>query len=154
MTLILAGLLLPALAQAKQKAQRINCANNLKQVGLAFRLWALDNTDRFPFNVPAKEGGTLEFCTRGADGFDTNGWMHFQVMSNELNTPKLLVCPADSSKQYATNFINFGPGNVTYQVRSGTNIDETYPNELLARCPIHNNELMCDGSVIQRSRKR
>jgi len=37
---ILAGMLLPALAKAKQKAQRINCVNNLKQVGLSFRIWS------------------------------------------------------------------------------------------------------------------
>ena len=154
MTLILASLLLPALATAKQKAQHINCASNLKQVGLAFRLWAGDNNDLFPFNVRAQQGGTLEFCVRDADGFDSNGWRHFQVMSNELNTPKILVCPEDSSKQCATNFIDFGPGNVTYQVRSGTNIDQIHPDEVLGRCPIHNNEVMCDGAVIQRPRKR
>jgi len=45
---ILAGLLLPALAKAKQKALRINCVNNLKQVELAFRLWAGDNEDHYP----------------------------------------------------------------------------------------------------------
>ncbi len=45
---ILAGLLLPALAKAKQKAVRINCASNLKQVALAFRIWEGDNGDKFP----------------------------------------------------------------------------------------------------------
>src|SRR3984885_3848622 len=45
---ILAGLLLPALAKAKAKAVRINCASNLKQVALAFRIWEGDNNDQFP----------------------------------------------------------------------------------------------------------
>ena len=45
-------LLLPALARAKKKAQRINCVNNLKQVGLAFRLWGGDNDDKYPPRVP------------------------------------------------------------------------------------------------------
>src|SRR5580693_4298844 len=45
---ILAGLLLPALAKAKQKAVRINCVNNLKQCGLAFRMWSDDNNNNYP----------------------------------------------------------------------------------------------------------
>src|SRR5215210_1530286 len=55
---ILAGLLLPALAKAKQKAQRITCVNNLKQVGLSFRLWAGDNNDKYPMQVADVDGGT------------------------------------------------------------------------------------------------
>src|SRR6187397_280713 len=54
---ILAAMLLPALARAKARAQRINCTNNLKQVGLAMRTWALDNGDRFPMLVPSSDGG-------------------------------------------------------------------------------------------------
>jgi prepilin-type N-terminal cleavage/methylation domain-containing protein/prepilin-type processing-associated H-X9-DG protein len=51
---ILAGLLLPALAKAKQKAQSITCLNNLKQWGLAFRMYADDNRDFVP-----QEGNTI-----------------------------------------------------------------------------------------------
>src|SRR5438093_13321549 len=54
---ILAGLLLPALAAAKKKAQRINCVNNLKQVGLSFRIWSGDNGDRNPMTVTGDKGG-------------------------------------------------------------------------------------------------
>ena len=84
MTGVLAALLLPALAHAKAKAQRISCVNHLKQVGLAFRLWEQDNADQFPFNVGTNKGGTLELCLVGADGFDKNSWVHLRAMSNEL----------------------------------------------------------------------
>src|SRR5437870_10210796 len=46
---ILAGLLLPALAKAKTKAQGILCMNNTKQVMLAWRLYGEDNIDRIPY---------------------------------------------------------------------------------------------------------
>lgn len=45
---LLAAMLLPALSKAKSKAQRISAVNNLKQIGLASRQWAIDNSDRMP----------------------------------------------------------------------------------------------------------
>lgn len=57
---ILAGMLLPALAKAKARAQRIACTGNLKQMGLGTRTYALDNEDRFPWEVSAQDGGSLE----------------------------------------------------------------------------------------------
>src|SRR6476620_6591826 len=57
---ILAAMLLPALARAKARAQRINCTNNLKQVGLAFKTWAIDNGDVFPMRLSVNAGGAQE----------------------------------------------------------------------------------------------
>ena len=154
MTLLLAGMLLPALAKAKSKAQSINCRNNMKQIGLASRVWAIDNDGNFPFNVSTNQGGTLELCSPGSDGFDRNAVFHFRVMSNELSTPKILVCPADIRKKAALNFESLQPKNVSYQICSGTNVSEVNPATVMAICPIHNNVVLCDGSVQQFSKSR
>src|SRR5215471_5060156 len=102
---ILAAMLLPALARAKARAQRINCVNNLKQVGVAFRTWALDNGDVYPMRLGAAAGGAQEYVGNrlaainnpygiGAANSKGVGGM-FGCMSNELSTPKILVCPAE-----------------------------------------------------------
>ncbi len=105
---ILAAMLLPALARAKARAQRINCTNNLKQIGLAFKTWALDNGDRYPMSVSGPEGG----APLGAVGTLATGtpaaafpfmYTTFAVMSNELSTAKVLACPSDSRSAH-TNF--------------------------------------------------
>lgn len=106
---ILAAMLLPALATSKRKAQRIQCVNNLKQCGLAFRIWAGDNGDQYPMSVSNRFGGTLELCDDG------NAFRHFQVMSNELSTPKILICPADT-RQPAADFVRFNNQNLSYFV--------------------------------------
>lgn len=82
---ILAGLLLPALAKAKAKAQRISCVNNLKQISLAFRMWSNDNGDKFPWMVAVADGGA-----RG-QGIE----YQYAVATNEIGSPKVCACPSD-----------------------------------------------------------
>ena len=87
---ILAAMLLPALAAAKRKAQKINCTNNLKQVGLGFREWASDNGDKTPMAVSSAIGGDLEFVSQFNQ---SSGQM--QTISPELQMHgcALLPCP-------------------------------------------------------------
>ena len=55
---ILAALLLPALAKAKAKAQRISCVNNLKEIGLSFTMWGHDQDDKYPSVIDPADGGS------------------------------------------------------------------------------------------------
>jgi prepilin-type N-terminal cleavage/methylation domain-containing protein len=136
---ILAGLLLPALAQAKKKAQRINCVNNLKQIGTAFRMWGGDNGERYPMQVPPASGGPAGQAAIAA-GNATLTFQVFQVMSNELNTPKIVVCPSDDRliaysfgsvlPAGASGYAYTGNTNISYFV--GLNADETNPQMFLA----------------------
>src|SRR5947207_18555 len=71
---ILAALVLPALGQTRARAQRIQCVSQLRQVGLAFTLFAHDHGGRFPMQVPGGGGGTLEFIQ---NGYLVNGEFYF-----------------------------------------------------------------------------
>src|SRR6476620_5031488 len=94
---ILAGMLLPALSQAKAKAQRTTCANNLRQVGLAMRLWADNNDGKFPWKVDQTQGGGKP---NGTDNAKVN--LQLSLASNELASTKILLCPNDVRRVPAT----------------------------------------------------
>jgi prepilin-type N-terminal cleavage/methylation domain-containing protein len=101
---VLAALLLPALSRAKAKAHRIACVSNLKQLGIAFTSWADDHTGRYPSTVDPADGGSKT---------QTEAWMHFATLADELVTPKVLVCPSDAAKQRALDFSSQPQGFLT-----------------------------------------
>ena len=109
----------------KAQAQSIACVNNLKQIGLAARIWASNNGDVFPPN--------------------------FLTMSNELSTPKILFCPADKGHSAARNWAGFGSANIVSYEFLNPSGSETNPYVLLTRCPIHGHVGLSDGSVWQGS---
>lgn len=120
---VLAGLVFPGMGRARAKSKRIGCVGNLKQMGLAFRIFAVDNADRFPMQVLTNRDGTLAFSKPG------QMFKYFQVMSNELSTPVILNCHSDTRKR-ATNWFTLTDSNISYFI--GCDTTETLPQALLA----------------------
>ena len=95
---ILASMLLPALAKAKAKANRIKCVNNLGQIGKAFIGFANDNTGRLPwqltaFQIPGHFGNNYAEALENI--------FSVPAMKSELSTSKILWSPCDPERQAA-----------------------------------------------------
>ena len=96
--MVLAAILLPALAKSKARSSHIGCMLKLKQLGLAFRMFSGDHEGKFPWAISGTNGGTLEFSKT------PEGFRHYQAMSNELSSPKVLRCPMDPQRAYASSW--------------------------------------------------
>ena len=106
-------IILPSIARSRVRSSRINCTNNLKQVGLSFRQWGQDQNDKYPMQVAATNGGVMEQAQLGS------AYAVFLVMSNELSTPKILFCPNESNprRKAANTFAQtVPPGSPPYLV--------------------------------------
>ena len=145
---ILAALLMPALAKAQLAAKRAQCLNNLKQVGLAFKVWENDHGNKYPTAVSTARWGSMETIGSTLGGYNKANYSVanvFLVMSNDLVNPKILACPADLSKtsmpgdsrngptgpllKAATSWSNFSAHNLSYFVEG--NASDTYPQMIL-----------------------
>jgi prepilin-type N-terminal cleavage/methylation domain-containing protein len=106
---ILAGVLLPALTKAKTKAQGIQCMSNLRQMGLAWRMYADDQNDRVP---PNEDGGQFRGDPNLSNLVWVRGWLQYGTSApDNTNTYYLATshlapylksiavwkCPADKS---------------------------------------------------------
>lgn len=110
--LIIASMLLPTLGKKRSLPGRIKCINNQKQIGTAFRVFASDNDDRYPLQAPNHPyiyppGGSRTAAGAVASTV-AQPWQVFQSMWNELQTPKILLCPQDAGRiGAAERVINF-----------------------------------------------
>jgi prepilin-type N-terminal cleavage/methylation domain-containing protein len=101
---VLASLLLPTLARAKAKGRQTACLSNLRQIGIAYRLWVDDNRDKYPWVISTNDGGTKGISI---------AWPHAQALSNLLVTPKILYCPSDEERAMAQDFSTNATGFAT-----------------------------------------
>ncbi|MFN7138291.1 MAG: type II secretion system protein [Limisphaerales bacterium] len=89
---ILASLLLPSLARARQKSFQISCLSNLRQIGLGFSLYLADNQDRFPDRRDLKLLLGYKPWSTWPPSDPRGGWAAV-VLSNELASDKIWLCP-------------------------------------------------------------
>jgi prepilin-type N-terminal cleavage/methylation domain-containing protein len=121
---ILASMLLPALSKAKGKALRIGCVSNLRQMGLAFRMWADDNESRFPWRLAVPNGGSQG---------ETEAWKSFDLIRSEISTPRVFKCPSDRNREKANDWsitpgLGFGAmKNSALSYFIGTDSDDNLP---------------------------
>lgn len=116
---ILAALMLPALGSAKEKARRVQCVANLKQVTLAMYDYSME-FECYPWRVIPSDGGSRTM---------TQAAKSFQVMSNQLQTPLVLICPSDR-RLLVDSIVQVRNTNVSYFV--GIEAQEDQPSILVA----------------------
>lgn len=139
----LAAVSLPATNRARTRARQLQCLADLHQVGLSFQMFAQDHENRFPMNVPTREGGTREYAIKG------DAYRHFQVMSNLLQQPQVLLCPADEPRHAATNWAALKNRNLSYFV--GLDARPANSHQLLSGDRNITNQTATQGTVLYMS---
>ncbi len=99
----------------------------MKQIGLAARIYSNDHNGVFPPD--------------------------FQAMANELASPQILCCPADTAKSKATSWSDLSPANVSYDYLLPSAKEDDVMRKVVFRCPIHGHLGYGDGSVTQGDQK-
>ena len=103
---ILAGMLLPALNQAREKARRISCASNLKQIGLAMKQYAMDY-------YPTGSCNWLPFSSNPI--LVNQSFLAMRLLGDYVPSPKIFICPSDAVQTSAATVQTMGAGNYSYR---------------------------------------
>jgi prepilin-type N-terminal cleavage/methylation domain-containing protein/prepilin-type processing-associated H-X9-DG protein len=122
---ILAAILLPALARAREAARRASCQNNLKQMGLVCKMFANENKDLFPARSPGPTYYTLNAATPYAGMYSK--WDPATVYPEYLTDLATWVCPSQEARPS-----NYYPGSATQLYRG---IDTSWGNPAYTSLP-------------------
>lgn len=122
---------------ALTKGTRNRCTGSLKQVALALNLWSQEHQNRFPMELFASEGGTREAALAG------KLLPSVLIMSNELRTAAVLICPEDKKRKPAKTFASLTTDNVSYFLN--VDVALTNQNHIIAG----DRNLALDGSPVK-----
>jgi hypothetical protein len=117
---------LSGMPRLRKHVESVNCGNYMASIGIAVRIWSDDHTNCLPVD--------------------------FLSMSNELCTPKILICPGDHARRAAPDWASFTLTNCSYQIVTP---GATWNNSnVFFRCQIHSHLGYADGTVFDGTRRR
>lgn len=135
---LLVAAALPALGGAARGSEQAVCLNNLRHIGRAFAEWGTGRPHPSPWWVAPAQGGS--YLGGGMLPAANNAWFQFAWISNELASPRVLVCPADPARHPARDFSSAPDGgflnaaqrdnSVSYALQVDT--QEARPNTVVA----------------------
>jgi len=131
---ILASMLLPALSRAREQARRGVCMSNLKQIGLALKMYSQDYDESFPYRGGATNANETAYvmCYLFGRVWNTTGAAS-KPCPNYLKNTEMIICPSSNDTKYAGDpedvntafnpiFTTVGAGNCSYAY--GCGLDE------------------------------
>lgn len=126
---ILAGMLLPAIGQARERARRTSCMNNLKQISISLHLYATDNMERFPKNLQELvDGGYLDSleifkCPSSKSGVpesaDSGDYAYKAGLTESADSDDAIACDRASNHNGQGGNILYVGGHVRWRSGSG-----------------------------------
>jgi prepilin-type N-terminal cleavage/methylation domain-containing protein/prepilin-type processing-associated H-X9-DG protein len=123
---VLALLAIPALARQRARSSRIQCVNNLKNIGLGLRIFPRASQSEFPWQVSTNRGGSEEFLQDSS-----LAWPHFLALSNELSSPRIARCPNDLTGIQPTTWRD-ATNNSAFSYFFGIDASEEQPETILS----------------------
>lgn len=96
---MVAACALPALAGSPARSQLAQCLNNLRQIGRAMQMFSGEHGNQLSWRTPAQDGGEYLNTTRPG-----NAWVEYAFLSNQVVTPRILACPADTGVRVASQW--------------------------------------------------
>lgn len=111
---VLAALTLPSLSRSMRNAKRVQCLNNLRQIGIAFQQFADLNNNKYPMQLAGFHSSRDD--SSGKMGFLVLSERPFIETARELASPKLVVCAADPNRNAPTTFEEMTTAQISYLV--------------------------------------